>query len=130
MKTGVRTAGVIGAQGANSSHGSARNLLLSLVFLTTAACADRAPQAARAITGPQPDLAELDATLRTTLRAAAPDLSQATASPLPAGLAAGADETVRHPVADYNGDKARVVFLHGLHSPFGMALAMSRMATP
>jgi hypothetical protein len=126
MNPDVRTAGVIGTNRANSTHGGALGLLLSLVVFATAACGDSVAPAASANLGEQTGLPALGPTSHT----AHSNVSQVAASPPAAELSEGVDETVRHHVADASGDKTHAVFLHGLHSPFGLVLAMSRIPPP
>ena len=126
MNTGFRTACFIGTRRAGDAHGLALKLLFSLVVLGAAGCGDMAPPAASAVGAQQPGLAAPAPTLRT----APADVSRAAAGPPATGPATGAGESVLDLIAAPSGNKARVVFLHGLHSPFGMALAMSRIPTP
>lgn len=126
MNTGFRTACFIGTRCAGDAHGRALELLLSLVVLGAAGCGDMAPPAASAVGAPQPGLSAPAPTLRTPPA----DVSPATAGHPATEPATGAGEGVLDLIAAPSGDKARVVFLHGLHSPFGMALAMSRIPTP
>lgn len=119
MMTDLRTATVNAAHCSTLAHGSTLKVLVSLVVLATAGCSDMAPPAASANARPQSGLPASGP----TLHAAPANVSQV------AGLAAGADEVASSHVAVSSGDKTRV-FLHGLHSPFGTALAMSRLPTP
>lgn len=127
MNTGFRTASVVGTRRGGATHGRALRLLLSLVVLGSAGCGDMAPPAARAGGLPQPALPAPG-----PMRHTVPQGSSQAAVPPPAaaGLAAGADETVGDHSTVGSVGTTRIVFLHGLHSPFGMALAMSRMPTP
>lgn len=116
MNTDLRTVGI------KDTRASTLKRLLYLIVLTTAGCGDLAPNAMNADVPLQVELSTPGATLHTTTRENASHV----ATTLPA---ARTDQITMNPFAISSGDKARVVFLHGLHSPFSMALAMARIPT-